>query len=246
MRLIETTTLAMETHYGKFIPPYAILSHTWEDEEVTFQDWTSPMRNGMKGFQKIHMTCQLAASNGIQYAWVDTCCIDKSNSAELSEAINSMYKWYQKAEVCYAYLSDLRLPESLPEDASAPAPSFGGCRWFHRGWTLQELIAPTAVLFYQHDWRFVGTKEDWKNILSDVTGIASTAIQDYRPRDYSIAERMSWAGRRETTREEDMAYCLLGIFDVNIPMLYGEGTKAFRRLQEEIIRTAYDVSIFAW
>lgn len=236
----------MESHIGRRIPPYAILSHTWEDEEVTFQDWTSPMRNGMKGFQKIHMTCQIAASNGIQYAWVDTCCIDKSNSAELSEAINSMYRWYQKAEVCYAYLSDLHLPASIPEDTEVSVSLLRGCRWFSRGWTLQELIAPADVLFYQHDWCRVGSKKEWCEQLSEVAGIDSIALRFYIPESYSIAERMSWAANRHTTRKEDIAYCLLGIFDINMPMLYGEGAKAFRRLQEEIIRTGYDVSIFAW
>ncbi|KAF4843633.1 Vegetative incompatibility protein HET-E-1 [Colletotrichum siamense] len=246
MRLIETTTLVMETHIGRRKPPYAILSHTWEDEEVTLQDWNGPTRDSMKGFQKIRMTCQLAASDGIKYAWVDTCCIDKSNSAELSEAINSMYRWYQKAEVCYAYLSDLHLPASIPEDTEVSVSLLRGCRWFSRGWTLQELIAPADVLFYQHDWCHVGSKIEWCEALSEVVGIDSEALGGYDPKRYSIAERMSWAAGRETTREEDKAYCLLGIFDINMPMLYGEGEKAFRRLQEEIIRTGYDVSIFAW
>ncbi|KAF4822966.1 Vegetative incompatibility protein HET-E-1 [Colletotrichum tropicale] len=246
MRLIETTTLAMQTHLGRDIPPYAILSHTWEDEEVTLQDWNSPTRDGMKGFHKMRMTCQLAARDGIKYAWIDTCCIDKSNSAELSEAINSMYRWYKNAKVCYAYLSDLRLPASTPKDTEALVPFLRGCRWFSRGWTLQELIAPDNVLFYQHDWRHVGSKKEWREVLSEVTGIDSEALIQYDPIEHSIATRMSWAADRQTTREEDIAYCLLGIFDINMPMLYGEGTKAFRRLQEEIIRTGYDISIFAW
>ncbi|KAI8289579.1 Vegetative incompatibility protein HET-E-1 [Colletotrichum sp. SAR 10_98] len=199
----------------------------------------------MKGFHKIRKTCRLAAHDGIKYAWVDTCCIDKSNSAELSEAINSMYKWYKNAKVCYAYLSDLRLPASFPKDM-ALEPLLRKCRWFSRGWTLQELIAPADVRFYQHDWGLVGDKREWYGILSGVTGISSNAMTYYVPASHCIAERMSWAAGRETTREEDKAYCLLGIFDVNMPMLYGEGSKAFRRLQEEIIRTGYDVSIFAW
>ncbi|KAI8170598.1 Vegetative incompatibility protein HET-E-1 [Colletotrichum sp. SAR 10_65] len=246
MRLIETETLAMESHVGRDIPPYAILSHTWEDEEVTLQDWNSWRRNRMKGFQKISMTCKLAASDGIDYAWVDTCCIDKSNSAELSEAINTMYRWYKGAEVCYAYLSDLHLSTPEPGDSIDLASSLSGCRWFSRGWTLQELIAPANIRFYQHNWDFAGTKSTWSRVLSDLTGISYRAFSSYNPADYSIAERMSRAANRHTTREEDIAYCLLGIFDINMPMLYGEGAKAFRRLQEEIIRTGYDVSIFAW
>ncbi|KAF4481048.1 Vegetative incompatibility protein HET-E-1 [Colletotrichum fructicola Nara gc5] len=226
MRLIHTTTLAMETFYGRKKPYYAILSHTWEDEEVTLQDWNSWGRNRMKGFHKIRMTCQLAASQ---------------------EAINSMYKWYQRAYVCFAYLSDFRLAASnAPRDAMFLGTYLRGCRWFHRGWTLQELIAPSSILFYQQNWEYVGNKTDWNGALSRVTGISPQAIDHYKPGDYSIAERMSWASKRETTREEDKAYCLLGIFDVNMPMLYGEGAKAFRRLQEVIIQTGYDVSIFVW
>ncbi|KAK2767968.1 het domain-containing protein [Colletotrichum kahawae] len=202
----------------------------------------------MKGFRKIRETCRLAARDGIKYAWVDTCCIDKSNSAELSEAINSMYSWYQRAKVCFAYLSDLCLSSSAPKSTLAPdlISLLRGCRWFSRGWTLQELIAPASVLFYEKNWGLVGNKKDWDAMLSDVTGISPDTMAYYDPASYSIAERMSWAATRETTREEDKAYSLLGIFDVNMPMLYGEGAKAFRRLQEEIIRTGYDVSIFAW
>ncbi|KAL3301650.1 HET-domain-containing protein [Colletotrichum asianum] len=199
----------------------------------------------MKGFRKIRKTCRVAAREGIKYAWVDTCCIDKTNSAELSEAINTMYKWYQNAKVCYVYLSDLRLPATALTVADLGS-LLRRCRWFSRGWTLQALIAPETVLFYQHDWRHVGNKTGWNKVLSDVTGISWPAIESYVPAKYSIAERMSWAAGRDTTREEDRAYCLLGIFDINLPMLYGEGAKAFRRLQEEIIRTGYDVSIFAW
>ncbi|KAK1846324.1 het domain-containing protein [Colletotrichum chrysophilum] len=200
-----------------------------------------------EGFHKIRMTCQLAASKCILYAWIDTCCIDKSNSTELSEAINSMYRWYETAHVCFAYLSDFRLPASnVPQDAMLLGTYLRECRWFYRGWTLQELIAPSSILFYQKDWEFVGSKKDWNDALTRVTRISPKAIYDYYPGEYSIAERMSWASNRETTREEDKAYCLLGIFNVNMPMLYGEGAKAFRRLQEVIIQTGYDVSIFSW
>ncbi|KAE9570915.1 hypothetical protein CGMCC3_g13014 [Colletotrichum fructicola] len=197
MRLIHTTTLAMETFYGRKKPYYAILSHTWEDEEVTLQDWNSWGRNRMKGFHKIRMTCQLAASQGI-----------------LTVRGHQLHVQVVSEGLCVLRLS--------------------------------ELIAPSSILFYQQNWEYVGNKTDWNGALSRVTGISPQAIDHYKPGDYSIAERMSWASKRETTREEDKAYCLLGIFDVNMPMLYGEGAKAFRRLQEVIIQTGYDVSIFVW
>ena len=152
-----------------------------------------------------------------------------------------MFQWYRDAEVCYAWLADL-----LPEDASSTG-SFLRCRWFTRGWTLQELIAPRRVEFYDKSWGLRGTKSDLKDILISVTGINGDALENpdtlYR---IPVAQRMSWAATRQTTRAEDMAYCLLGIFDINMPMLYGEGSRAFLRLQEHIVKEVNDLSIFAW
>ncbi|KAK1852035.1 ankyrin repeat-containing protein [Colletotrichum chrysophilum] len=240
MRLIDTETMDIVERFGASIEPYVILSHTWEDEEVTFQDWDKPsIKNEMKGFQKIRQTCELGAADGYRYAWVDTCCIDKTNSTELSEAINSMYKWYEDAAVCYVYLSDLRDgagDEALKEQ-----------RWFKRGWTLQELIAPREVQFSSRNWLRIGVKAGMARLLSEITSINHDILsmsQDLN--DFSVAERMSWASGRETTRPEDLAYCLLGIFGVNMPMLYGEGKRAFLRLKQEIIKTTNDLSIFAW
>ena len=173
------------------------------------------------------------------------CCIDKTSSAELSEAINSMFRWYEKAKVCYAYLSDVSGDANLKKDVS----EFVGSRWFTRGWTLQELVAPKSVLFYSRrytGWHFLGTKEDLCDHISAVTGIDTDTLYGAGLELASVARKMSWASHRETTRVEDTAYCLLGIFDVNMPLLYGEGKKAFLRLQEEILRSSYDYSLFAW
>ena len=240
MRLINTRTLEFEEFIGSQIPPYAILSHTWEDDEVSFKDMIDPAYTNKKGYRKIDMTCRLASEAGIDYAWVDTCCIDKSSSAELTEAINSMYQWYKDSVVCYAYLSDL--PQSVYLEDHLPR-----CRWFSRGWTLQELIAPNSVQFFDNAWNMRGSKLDLEKQLSAITGISRLALQGTQVlSDLCVAQKMSWAARRETTRLEDTAYCLLGIFDVNMPLLYGEGKKAFHRLQEEIIRSTPDFSIFAW
>ncbi|KAM7213228.1 HET domain containing protein [Rhypophila decipiens] len=236
MRLIDTTTLHLHEFYSA-PEPYAILSHTWEDDEVGLQDMSHPGVTSKQGYKKIVETCRMARSAGIRYAWVDTCCIDKSSSAELSEAINSMYRWYKEAAVCYAYISDI------------PHRSLQDSRWFTRGWTLQELIAPEEVEFYDSDWNHVGSKMDSKllNQLSSITGIPKSVLdgQD-SPFEYSVAYRMSWAASRQTTRVEDTAYCLLGIFGVHMPMIYGEGENAFRRLQEEIIKRVNDLTIFSW
>ncbi|RYP03915.1 hypothetical protein DL765_010366 [Monosporascus sp. GIB2] len=169
------------------------------------------------------------------------CCIDKSSSAELSEAINSMFKWYEKAAVCYAYLSDV---SSLNNVESALAAS----RWFKRGWTLQELIAPKKMDFFTADWSYIGSKQTLCDMISNSCHIEKEYLNRmHNVRAASIAKRMSWVASRETTRVEDIAYCLLGIFDVNMPMIYGEGKKAFKRLQEEIIKLyPEDHSIYAW
>lgn len=233
---------------GSQVPRYAILSHTWAEEEVTFQDFThlkEELRHQKLGFRKIEQTCQLARQDGLQYAWVDTCCIDKTSSAEVTEAINSMFKWYTDAAVCYAWLADLPAGSRLSlEDASS---SFKNCRWFTRGWTLQELIAPKELRFYDQEWSMRGTKADLRDVISHITKIDADVLHNSELLySLSMARRMSWATTRQTTRIEDLSYCLLGIFDVNMPMLYGEGERAFSRLQEEIIKESNDLSIFAW
>ncbi|KUJ12551.1 HET-domain-containing protein [Mollisia scopiformis] len=240
MRLINTVTGAFEEFIGDNIPPYAILSHTWEGREVSFKDTSDPSCKHQKAYHKIEKTCQLAAQRDIKYAWVDTCCIDKSSSAELTEAINSMYRWYQRSNVCFVYLSDLCATAVLKT-------ALRDCRWFTRGWTLQELIAPSNVYFFDQDWNERGSKQELVGELSNITGIKIDILRLALPlSSIAIAQRMSWAANRTTTRMQDMAYCLLGIFDVNMPLLYGEEEKAFRRLQEEIIRSNSDLSIFAW
>ena len=239
MRLINVRTLQLEEYFGGDIPKYAILSHTWGKEEITFEEFGTALAEQKQGYQKIKSTCELAATQGYYYVWVDTCCIVKTSSAELSEAINSMCAWYQESSVCYVYLVDV--------DRSGFTESFPRSRWFTRGWTLQELIAPDNVVFLDKDWNHLGTKIDMRKEVSHCAGIKEHALISLDvARSMSIAERMSWASHRSTTRVEDRAYSLLGLFDVNMPLLYGEGVKAFVRLQEEILKTSTDQSIFAW
>ncbi|KIX06915.1 uncharacterized protein Z518_04891 [Rhinocladiella mackenziei CBS 650.93] len=248
MWLINTETMKLESVVDHWYEPYAILSHTWGDEEVSFQDWAQieaggPIAETLKkkaGYDKIQMTCHLARGEGLKYAWVDTCAIDKSSSAELSEAINSMFKWYGHSHICYAYLSDL-------ESGSELQASLGQCRWFSRGWTLQELIAPQKVRFYDKTWVEVGTKSMLQQLLSEITKVNSEVLRDNNNLLLvPVGRKMSWAACRQTTRIEDVAYCLMGIFGVNMPLLYGEGPQAFTRLQEEIVKDSNDLSLFAW
>ncbi|KAL2157134.1 hypothetical protein VTH06DRAFT_6422 [Thermothelomyces fergusii] len=325
MRLINVTTFEVEEFYGSEIPPYAILSHTWGTEEVTFQEMegyarylrsrreqarqmvsqktgspdvmkmmmlasmllafrgdgsrvggsspfaaltgaygsgddddgrdhggivmSAPSRHPCEqkaGFSKIDYACRQASKDGYRYVWVDTCCIDKKNSNEVTEAINSMFGWYQRAAVCYAYLEDVHF-DDFTEGYRTWKDLFHSSRWFTRGWTLQELLAPKKVVFYARGWRLLGTKSSLVKHIVKATGIDEVVLID--PKliyNASVAKRMSWAANRNTTRIEDQAYSLLGIFGVNMAVIYGEGTKAFLRLQEEIIKRSDDHSIFAW
>ena len=236
------------------MPPFAILSHCWEDEEVTFGDCASDAVKSQKGYAKIFQTCSQAvlvpihpcsqpggpklikAQQGIQYVWIDTCCIDKSSSAELSQAINSMFAWYRNAKICYVFLADALGTESI-----------GDSRWFRRGWTLQELIAPKDIIFFDKTWVKIGTKNDRLSELSEITSVSCEVLRHESPlSSICVAQRLAWAANRDTTRVEDRAYCLLGILEIHMPPLYGEGEKAFYRLQEEIVRSTYDLSILAW
>jgi hypothetical protein len=241
MRLINTRTLVLEEYFGDQIPEYAILSHAWRDEEVTYQDWQhGDRRSAKKGFRKIQAACLVSQRHSLEYLWVDTNCINKDSSAELSEAINSMFSWYQRSSTCLVYLDDFHYD-------SGSLASFESSRWFTRGWTLQELLAPRTVQFFDASWTEFGTRQSLMSRISKATSIQiQYLLHPDSIRLASVARRMSWIATRSTTREEDMAYCLLGIFEINMPLLYGEGKKAFIRLQEEIIRHSNDHTIFCW
>jgi hypothetical protein len=222
------------------IPRYAILSHRWgaATEEVTFQDLISGSGKEKPGYKKIRFCVEQAHRDDLQYSWVDTCCIDKSNNSELSEAINSMFSWYQKAAICYVYLADVSRPTSDANDEpnqSAWQLEFCKSPWFTRGWTLQELLAPASVEFFSKEGKKLGNKTSLERQISEVTGIPAKALRGNSLHDFSISERISWQESRETTRKEDKAYSLLGICGVHMPLLYGEGRdNAFSRLRKEI------------
>jgi hypothetical protein len=206
---------------------------------VSFQDIQKPHEPIAEraGFKKIKDCCAQALAARFNYVWIDTCCIDKTNSTELSEAINSMFRWYQNAATCYAYLGDVSSSDTQP---------FTYSRWFTRGWTLQELIAPTDVLFFDQNWDEIGSRASLGEDISNITKIPFTALMNAPLQNHSVAEIMSWAAGRKTTRIEDRAYSLLGLFGVSMPMIYGEGEKAFLRLQLEIMKATTDHSLFAW
>ncbi|OTA36786.1 hypothetical protein BTJ68_02600 [Hortaea werneckii EXF-2000] len=284
MLLLNANTYALKFfHTAETAPPYAILSHTWEDDEVLFKDMDDLERAKAKsGWQKIEYICRQALEDGLEWAWVDTCCIDKSSSAELSEAINSMFNWYKCSTVCYVYLCDLRMTATLRDDAPmvstwlerakkmAPIRSslsdrhsrtcnepdislidtlgaFSKAKWWSRGWTLQELLAPWNVVFMDQQWQQIARLPDFVVTVSTISSVDVAVLLKTEPlQSRCIAERFSWASKRSTTREEDTAYALLGIFDANMPLLYGEGRRAFERLQEVISPRSNDLSMYAW
>ncbi|KAF5348653.1 hypothetical protein D9758_006783 [Tetrapyrgos nigripes] len=243
MRLLNTKTLQLE-EFVTDIPPYAILSHTWEKEEVTFHDLQNLETARTKsGYAKLWNACARALRYRFNWIWIDSCCINKESSAELSEAINSMYQYYEDAAICYVYLCDV----SSKYPPRNPKSDFRESRWFSRGWTLQELLAPLHVVFLDKAWKRIGTRWSLRDVVSAVTTIPVGVFEGRAIDEYSVAQRMSWAAFRETTRPEDEAYCLMGMFGVSLPPIYGEGsTKAFIRLQQEIIKISDDRSIFAW
>ncbi|VUC21040.1 unnamed protein product [Clonostachys rosea] len=244
MRLLHAKSEELHEFLGSQVPNYAILSHTWGDDEVLFNDIKRGTASRRRSYDKVINCCRKAIEDGLEWVWIDTCCIDKSSSAELSEAINSMYQWYGDSSVCYVYLEDVNF--GLEHGPLSDTISIKPSRWFTRGWTLQELLAPSYIKFYTSEWADIGTKSSLAKYISSITLIPVSILRGQDPSKCKIAQRMSWAAGRETSRLEDQAYCLLGLFGVNMPLLYGEGSRSFIRLQEQIMRQEEDYSIFAW
>jgi hypothetical protein len=225
-------SLADEYIGSMAIPPYAILSHTWgaAPDEVTFKDLTEGLGKSKAGYEKLAFCAKQAMDDGLEFFWVDTCCIDKSSSAELSESIISMFRWYRDSAKCYVYLSDVSTSGFANHD-----PSFQKSRWFTRGWTLQELLAPTCVEFFSKSGDRLGNKSSLLKEIAGITGISVQALKGSPLHSFSVEERLSWVENRKTTRDEDMAYALLGIFDISMQAQYGEGKeRAWNRLKREI------------
>jgi hypothetical protein len=229
---------------------FIMLSHRWGQSEPTYQEIKSGGISGLQpspGVTKLQNFCHLARDKGFLWAWSDTCCIDKSSTAELQESIVSMFTWYRNSALTLVYLSDV-LDDS--------EKSLRGSVWFARGWTLQELLAPKTIQFFKADWTPLSTcgclPFNYKDcaifvgLLASITGIRENFITQFEPGTEDVKERMSWAAHRKTTKPEDISYCLLGIFDVQMPVMYGERDKAFARLQETIMKKTTDPSLFDW
>ena len=311
MRLLNVKTRKLEEFFNMPVPEYAILSHTWGEDELVYRDFqesdsmlrllgemqslspkstrlrprllrgrqslspnsTQPSLNSVlsrsrtrnqtpldllkpscnqSSYLKLDGCCVQATKDGHSYVWIDTICIDKSSSAELSEAINSMYKWYADAQDCYVYLSDVELTFNPEDDLDSAA--FRKSRWFSRGWTLQELLAPRKVVFFTRSWdpisgfyRNSSGAGPMVSLVTQITGVPGRYLNGgVKISTAPVCQKMAWAARRRTTRPEDEAYCLLGLFGLNMPLLYGEGSKAFMRLQEQIMQVIGDDTLFCW
>jgi hypothetical protein len=244
MRLLRSKSNDDDFELATFadeIPPYAILSHNWTGGEVTYDELVAGTGRSKAGYNKIRFCGERAVADNLQYFWVDTCCIDKSNMQELQTAINSMFNWYQRASKCYVYLMDVQVPEEVQNAQSfqtAWEDAFRQSRWFTRGWTLQELLAPSTVEFFSKNCKLLGSKVSLERVIHEITKVPAGALSgQQRLSEFSVSERMSWAVSRQTTYKEDKIYCLLGIFEVFLPLIYGEGEEyASQRLQEEIQR----------
>lgn len=246
MRLLNIHDLAFRWFHPNQTPKYAIASHRWaEGAEASIKDVSEKRNTDSIGYRKITGFAEFIKENvtDIEWMWIDTCCINQESSQEVSEAINSMFKWYRNAEVCLAYLADIKGNENVQ--------GLRYSEWFSRGWTLQELLAPRAVVFLTQEWEIIGHKgcigdgtdgiplpagPSLGTTIAAITGIPESVLGDYKcSQGLSVEERLQWMVGRETTREEDMTYSLLGIFDVSMPAIYGEGKeKARKRLLAEI------------
>jgi hypothetical protein len=223
------------------IPPYAILSHTWQnDEEVTYNELIEGGGINKEGYKKILSCARQAKHDGLEYFWVDTCCINKADAVELRDAISSMFNWYQHASKCYVYLWDVPYSKQKADTADTGlaaylwTTAFRRSKWFTRGWTLQELLAPRFVEFFSKEWRKLGDKASLETHIHEATRIPKTALQGVPMLQFTIDERLKWSGHRETTEPEDRVYCLIGIFGAQMTPFYGEGVHgAFIRLMDE-------------
>ncbi|KAG2140532.1 uncharacterized protein EDB93DRAFT_1297267 [Suillus bovinus] len=229
---------------------YVMLSHRWEGTEPLLYDIQGKViyeSDSVGGIAKLQSFCKIARDKGYHWAWIDTCCIDQTNNVEVQQSVNSMFIWYRHSALTIIYLSDV--PPSSPPGALASSA------WNTRGWTVQEFLASTFVLFYHRDWSLYlddrsPNHKDSIAIMQEMghaTGIDAQALIAFRPGMRDARGKLQWVSARVTTWQEDIAYSLFGIFGVNLPVIYGEKKqKALGRLLQEVISQSGDISALDW
>ncbi|KAG2052173.1 hypothetical protein BDR06DRAFT_888562, partial [Suillus hirtellus] len=239
---------------------YAILSHRWlpgKQEPLYHQMSKEPKEipdDHEPGWKKLQSFCRTAKDvHDCEFAWSDTCCIDKTSSSELDESIRSMFRWYRNAHVCIALLSETADLAALQLQEKGESGEKAVDTWFERGWTLQELLAPSQIKFYGENWKPLiqgSTNDRGSKVIMEkietLTDINMKDLKSFTPGIDRVPEKMLWASRRRTTRMEDIAYCLIGIFDISLMITYGEGKRAFFRLMEEIVKRYDRWDLFLW
>ncbi|KIO10640.1 hypothetical protein M404DRAFT_128934, partial [Pisolithus tinctorius Marx 270] len=231
---------------------YVMFSHVWQGNEPSFQDindvesksvWNlpdTPLNEKLRNF------CKEVRRLGHNWAWSDTCCIDKSTSSTLNQSLTSMYKWYANSVATLVFLAGVAHPSKSGDLARSI--------WMTRAWTLQELLSPNVIFFYDSEWKpYLGDtgsnhKEspDIMQELADATEIPRGTIVTFSPADLGVHEKLRLASMRSATVEEDVAYSLIGIFKSDIRPQYGEGTDALGHLLEEIVARSGEVTVLAW
>ncbi|KAG9241956.1 hypothetical protein BJ878DRAFT_536190 [Calycina marina] len=226
MILLDSNTLRLTDFFLRDVPEYVILSHTWGEGEVSFQDFQDLKKiRERQDFKNLEQCCKKAKSDGLQ--WV----------------INSMFRYYSEAaEICYAYVEDT---DSSVARKHGSLVGIQLCVWFERGWSIPSmLIAPEIVEIYAKNWKEIGTNSSMVDAISNITSIdKSVILHTAHLDDFNVASRMHWVSKGLTMKEDEM-YCLMGIFGVNVPMLCGEVSRAFQRLQEEGVMKLTEDYIF--
>ena len=254
MRLLNSKTFELRNFDNSPSPKYAIFSHRWYEDELKYEDFRAQDlldgTNSGRAYDKVRNACRIARDNHFEWIWIDSCCINKASSEETSSSINSMFKWYQEADVCYVYLFDVQYRDNRAsniESFTSNGVHGKASEWFERGWTLQELLAPRSMMFFDASWEPIGTRVQLAKEISSVTGIDARYLDGTETfRSASVAKRLSWQSHRRTTKAEDIAYTLVGILGVSLAPMYGEGSQAFMRLQEAFLNRYPDESLFAW
>ncbi|KAF2736761.1 hypothetical protein EJ04DRAFT_462522, partial [Polyplosphaeria fusca] len=239
MRLLNTATSAFaEQGLPPFPFPYAVLSHTWGTQEVSYDDMLNGQFMFKDGFKKVENFQACARDLGYDWCWMDTCCINRSRStSEQNEAVMSMYTWFRHAGLCVVYLTDVERRED-----------FTKARWFTRAWTLIELLAPENMAFYTRDWQCIGSKKELAAEITAHTNIAFDVLTYARnPRDATIGEKLSWASERHATNPEEEIYILISLLGVRMIRSPGEGrAMATVRMQAQILEHLEDYTILMW